>query len=537
MLGRPAIFLTLLATHAIAWPLTTRQVDNSSEIFFDALPLSKDLNYVPCFQNFTCTKLEVPLDYEDPAVGSTHIALMRWNSPHQPALGDVIFNPGGPGFSAIDQMMKPVWLNRLSGILGGKYNIVALEPRGVKYSGPDVNCFGGNNETEQAYLFPLSLTTWADRRERAKLFETAGAFGTWCSHTLNNTANYVNTPAVARDMLHYSELLAKGQGKPCNESKVEFYGNSYGSTLGMTFAQLYPSRVGHFLIDAVVDLEDHYFGNWSQNLLQANEAIEGLFSDCAEAGPACPLYRNGSTGASIKKRVDDLLLRLADSPITAADPKSVSTPITVDDAPLRPLFRDLNYNPATSFPELASRLAQLERGNASAFDPFAIKKGSEPIAASDLYGGTFTKCLDNNKHFEGTLEAMEELFTLAKNLSPYFGEFWVARNILECRTLKFAPPPSQRLDSIKRVKTATPLLFTDNTIDGLSSSHDKMSTFFEGSGIVLQKAIGHGIMVARSNCTEDHIRKYMDTGKVPLAGIPKIQVRQGKTRVSLDGWV
>src|SRR5689334_17362138 len=116
MLGRPAILLTLLATHAIAWPLTTRQVDNSSEIFFDNLPLSKDLNYVPCFQNFTCTKLEVPLDYEDRAVGSTHITLMRWNSPHQPALGDVIFNPGGPGNSAIDQMMKPTWLNRLSEI-------------------------------------------------------------------------------------------------------------------------------------------------------------------------------------------------------------------------------------------------------------------------------------------------------------------------------------------------------------------------------------------------------------------------------------
>jgi hypothetical protein len=127
--GTSFLLAASLIASTSASPLAIRQASNSTETFFQNLPLSKELNYVPCFQNFTCTKLEVLLDYEDSEPGTTHIALMRWNTPKQPAMGDIIFNPGGPGISAIDDLI--VLLEPLRNLLGERYNIVALEPRYV----------------------------------------------------------------------------------------------------------------------------------------------------------------------------------------------------------------------------------------------------------------------------------------------------------------------------------------------------------------------------------------------------------------------
>jgi pimeloyl-ACP methyl ester carboxylesterase len=311
-----------------------------------------------------------------------------------------------------------------------------------------VNCFQGRPEVEAAYFSSLSGLTFSNKVQRAKTYEAYGAAGAWCSHTVNSTANYVNTPAVARDMLHYSELLAKSQGKPCNESKADYYGASYGTALGTTFAQMFPDRVGHFVLDAVVDMEDYYFGNWSQNLLQADQAVEGFFKDCADAGPACALYRNGSTAGSIKKRFDSLLQRLSNSPMWTADPTLVNFPVVVDDAPIRLALRDALYNPPITFAPLAERLAQLEKGNVTSF---ASTSQAPPASGADIWGSIFYKCTDNNKRYKGTMKALEDLLVLSKEISSYFGEMWAPSSVLACRTLKFSPPPSQRFDSKLRL--------------------------------------------------------------------------------------
>jgi len=38
---------------------------------------STSLNWTPCFENYTCTRLKVPLDYKNPSVGSTAIAFIK----------------------------------------------------------------------------------------------------------------------------------------------------------------------------------------------------------------------------------------------------------------------------------------------------------------------------------------------------------------------------------------------------------------------------------------------------------------------------
>jgi hypothetical protein len=54
---------------------------------------SPELDWKPCFDNFTCTILEAPLDYADPSVGTTGIAFIKYSGEDENA-EDIIINPG-----------------------------------------------------------------------------------------------------------------------------------------------------------------------------------------------------------------------------------------------------------------------------------------------------------------------------------------------------------------------------------------------------------------------------------------------------------
>lgn len=61
---------------------------------FKQLTTSKEINWTPCFENFTCTRLEVPLDYENPDVGTAGIAFLRLAAEGGESAKDILINPG-----------------------------------------------------------------------------------------------------------------------------------------------------------------------------------------------------------------------------------------------------------------------------------------------------------------------------------------------------------------------------------------------------------------------------------------------------------
>lgn len=44
---------------------------------FDQIKPSANLSWTPCFDNFTCSNLEVPLDYANISLGTTSIAFIK----------------------------------------------------------------------------------------------------------------------------------------------------------------------------------------------------------------------------------------------------------------------------------------------------------------------------------------------------------------------------------------------------------------------------------------------------------------------------
>jgi len=323
-------------------------------------------------------------------------------------------------------------------------------------------------------------------------------------------------------MLRYAELLAESQGKPREEALVDYYGASYGTVLGATFASLYPNRVGKFLIDAVVDSEDYYFGNWSQNILQADASVDAFFEYCAKAGPACALYKNGSTTSDIKQRVDAILQDVEKNPIPVTDPNFVQVPTTVSHVDVRGLIMIAMYNPPALWPTLASRLLELEARNGSIV-ALSSQKGALPasecdnrsVKAESQTSKLVIACNDNNKHFDGSESSLVDLFKYDQELSSYFGELWAVVIVPVCRNLNTTPPENQLFPKFEKVKTRTPILFADNVLDPVTSSYDKMAAFYEDSVILKQDAVGHGLIVTTSKCTSDYVQQYFKTGELP----------------------
>lgn len=437
-----------LLTIATASPLNAR--NNNSATFKDIEPTG-DLIWTPCYTNFTCANLEVPLDYENPSLGSTNVAFIRWSTPNQPAKGDLIMNPGGPGGSAVGFVLQSI--DTLVSLIGSAYNIVGMDPRGVNNSGPNLDCFKGQPAVRDTYGFQYHSRF--DPRSNVsmdRIFVDSGAFGDYCSEKLGDDVQYANTPATARDMLTYAELLAVSNGERREDAKVNYYGVSYGSALGTTFAALHPDRVGRFVIDGNMDVEDYYVGSWIPGIRQGDAAIEGFCQMCFEAGPQCAFYKNDTSAGDVQARLDAILADMEENPIPVTDSNFVQFPATVGHMDLRAILFGNSYDSFGAWPTQAVMLAQLEQRNGSML---ALLSGAgammpaECDGVSEEYSLGITKYIISGTDQMGrynisTREKWYEYHAENVELSGYLGSVWAKVMTLQCRKLRWKPPVSQR---------------------------------------------------------------------------------------------
>jgi pimeloyl-ACP methyl ester carboxylesterase len=328
-----------------------------------------------------------------------------------------------------------------------------MDTRGVNNSGPSVNCFPQDPISGVSQnLFYTDVYRSVDNTTLEIGFAKSGAYGDWCSAALalngtNVTAGYVNTNAVATDMLRYIEVLAKSQGSNPEEAKLWYYGISYGSILGMTYAAKYPNRIGRLMIDGIVDAEDYYFGTWETCLSDADEAVRTFYSFCFEAGPeACSFHKNASSVEELEERYWKLYDSIRKSPIEITDP-SLGRPITITWEDLSVLMVQSSYAPHTQFQTLADSLATLEEGNATLIASMDndvtdfIRSGYD-----DRELRTHTLCMDSNIRSEfDTIEKYTNRTNFLVNQSVYGGAWLNAWTGALCRNLKFAPPEVQTM--------------------------------------------------------------------------------------------
>lgn len=241
-------------------------------------------------------------------------------------------------------------------------------------------------------------------------------------------------------MLTYAQAEQEAAGLPEAEAKVWYYGLSYGTALGTTFASLFPNNVGRFVLDGVLDAEDYYLNGWKTNLYQADEALASFSTFCHQAGPQnCSFW--GPSPQNITNRLDNVLAELQFNPIpvTSLDNSGSNTTGLATYSDLKTIMLEALYQPVIDFPTLSDALDALERGI-----------GFDPSLAPDFLLGpdvnTMIFCVDGYKRNVNNFTTVQEYASYANLLisqSKYIGEAGPTntRPAL-CRSLNVAIPES-----------------------------------------------------------------------------------------------
>ncbi|HEY8173627.1 MAG TPA: alpha/beta fold hydrolase, partial [Dehalococcoidia bacterium] len=194
------------------------------------------LDWSACDDSLECATLDVPLDYADPAGKTIPLALARRPADDGSArIGSLLVNPGGPGASGVD-LARQADLVFPQELLD-RFDIVGFDPRGVGESDA-VDC--GDRFDDYFGLDP----TPDDDAERQALIDGARTFVQRCEEHSADILPHVDTTSAARDM----DVIRTALG----EDKLTYFGFSYGTYLGATYADLFPDRVRAFALDGAV---------------------------------------------------------------------------------------------------------------------------------------------------------------------------------------------------------------------------------------------------------------------------------------------
>jgi pimeloyl-ACP methyl ester carboxylesterase len=150
------------------------------------------------------------------------------------------------------------------------------------------------------------------------VLEEAKTIGTLCQKTIggpDGAGVHMSTADVARDMLRILDAYAlSDDGKRVKDPEMlNYWGFSYGTFLGETFASMFPDRVGRVALDGVLDPDDFRSGLTRKSVTFADEVWATFFIYCNAAGPQLCAISTGTSPMDIYKRVEKSFLQFNSS--------------------------------------------------------------------------------------------------------------------------------------------------------------------------------------------------------------------------------
>ncbi|CAK5277029.1 unnamed protein product [Mycena citricolor] len=506
----------VLSLAAAFLPAICAQSDNSTTFDWSALQATPNLTWVDCYGSiFQCTRLQVPFDHSNPGAGTAGIAILRLpatvDTSSKDYRGPILFNPGGPGSGGVDAVRTVGPSFRA--LIGGEYDFYGFDPRGVGFSTPSATFFSASERAQwNAGSFPTSLNS-SSEAVKSK-WGAAQIFGQLAAQRdTTGIFKYITTDNVARDMLYISQKAGY--------EKLSYYGISYGTVLGATFAAMFPNKINRMIIDGVVDAEAWYHANLTIAATDTDKALQFFFTSCVSAGPeVCAFYK--STPETISARLEKLTNAVRAKPVPAVTPAGYGL---VDYSLLRSVVFQALYTPYASFPVLAQGLANLEHGDASiifglsdlAAPLFQCTPADESAGDNGLDSGVGIECGDMAEVTD-PIDQLTAKWLQASKVSR-FAEFLAGSMRVQCsgwkihRKGRFLGPVSAR-------NTSFPLLIVTNVADPVAPSIGARNTQsrFPGSVLLTQNSPGHTTLTTPSLCTYAHYRAYLVNGTLPAVG-------------------
>ncbi|KAF7331529.1 Abhydrolase-4 domain-containing protein [Mycena kentingensis (nom. inval.)] len=397
---------------------------------------------------------------------------------------------------------------------------------GIARSTPRANFFASRAERA---LFSVrdGLSHNASAEALARTWARGTLIGGLAGERDDGSLTFIHTDHTARDMLE----IVKAHGR----DKLQYWGFSYGSVLGATFAAMFPNNVERLIIDGVVDSENYYATEWSNNLRDTDAAYRSFAVGCAAAGPSgCPFHAHNAN--EILSNIDALAESLRSRPIPV---KTATSYGLVDYSVLRSTIFKALYSPHAAFPRLAKALADLRDGNATGIWAMSVSGALKPFdcacGAADPFESVdeatwAVLCNDGDRIPPGYDEFEAHYKALSRTSS--FADQW---ELPRMGCLAWPKFKKTNFQGPFVANTSFPLLFIGNTADPVTplwsyvpelisptpptlfSAH-KMSKGFAGSVVLTQDSAGHCSLSAPSTCTAKIIRAYFLEGKLPEPG-------------------
>ncbi|KAI8812439.1 TAP-like protein-domain-containing protein [Cladochytrium replicatum] len=481
------------------------------------LPFPGKFDWKPCGPDgLVCSKFVVPLDHLNSS-DSRYIplAVIRIPATTKPSLGPLFLNPGGPGGSGLAIVRKRGKF--IQEIVGGRYDIVSWDPRGVGESEP-IKCFANAYQQQLYNEFggASGRPVPKDADPLRQFTAYAELLGKQCQKYTGDYLKYMSTASVARDLDAMREAFG--------QELTNYWGFSYGTFLGATYVNMFGDRVGRVILDGVTD-PTTYSGDkidWTySSLVHADEVVDGLGLECEKAGPLrCPLAKPTSTDFKpgyVSRALKSTFEKLRADPIVYSD-EDGSAVITGDDF-AQVLFQ-MTYAPST-WPALVPALADIVHdGNASRLAAVGSVAGDSCPVKLDTpeahYGIMCTDTENRPEHStrEGFLKGVEEsssaswLAGFGWAISGYHCVIWPVKAVE-----RFAGPWNN--------PTRNKVLLIANTLDPVTpiESAQKLEELMEGNGVLFtQIGYGHCSLAQPSKCTNEVIYNYLVNGVVPEPG-------------------
>ncbi|MFL6098721.1 MAG: alpha/beta hydrolase [Actinomycetales bacterium] len=452
------------------------------------------LHWKGCGNGFQCSTLSVPMDYDRPATRTLHLALVRLPAGDQKhRLGSLVLNPGGPGGSGIEYARAAKQV--ISDAVRKKYDVVGFDPRGVGDSDP-VHCLS-STETDALYAADPTPTT---PDEIARWVALSRGLAEKCQARVGAELKFVGT----RDAAHDMDVLRSAVG----DQKLSYLGKSYGTLLGATYADQFPTHVGRMVLDGVVDPA---LTAEQINLGQAQgfeRATRAFLADCAKHSD-CALGTDVDAGLT---KLREFLGSLTANPLRTNDSK-------------RPLTEGWgSYGVAQAmyskqlWPILRSALKAAVAGDGSVLlalaDQYAHreKDGRYDGNLNDaLYA---VNCVDRPQ--QGGLEGIEQDVTTFQQAAPVWGSF-LAWGALPCAYWPIPPT-----DEPKKISApgSGPILVVGTTRDPATPYEWAVSLSKELSNghLLTYDGDGHTAYREGSGCVDGVVDSYLLKAAVPPDG-------------------
>jgi pimeloyl-ACP methyl ester carboxylesterase len=440
-----------------------------------------------------CGAVTVPQDWKTAKDGKASdgktfsIAVIRIHrKDQQNRIGSILINPGGPGGSGIE--FAAGIASEVTPLLK-RFDLIGFDPRGVGRSDP-VKCFSAQD-------LDASFGSEPDPRSDAEFQDIVALsrrMGEGCQAKYGESLALFSTEQAARDM----DAIRSALG----EAKLNYLGFSYGTLLGATYAQLFPTTIRSMVLDGAVDP--------TQNAVESSEgqakgfelALSNFVTWCRSNASTCPIA-NDPRGA-----IDTAVQRARTDPLRASDGRRV-TAGWVFYSVAYPLYsRQL-------WPYLGTGIANLNKGDARVAMLLADSYAERQPNGS--YKNTFdanaaVNCSDGDYP---TLEQIRTLQDQWRSKYPFFGAS-SAIGLVSCAVWpgKKDPYPTGA------AKGAPPIVVIGTVNDPATpyASTAKLADMLGVGTVVTWEGDGH-TAYPNTQCIRSAVDNYLIDLKVPAKGL------------------